>query len=334
MALTFMDGFDLYSTGAHISRRGWTPGLANVQLTTGRFGGQALRLPNTNNAVVSHPIPSDDTIAFGVALRCSNIAGHNANGSDVIQLLNGSTVIARIGVTSGGHIRIGRGDYTTNLIAGSASGVVLQDAWNYYEVEFTRNASTGAVNIYQNGTLVASASGANTGASSIDGIGFLSGIDNKDFDDMYVVNAATKLGEVKIETIRPVTPDTATKDFDRSTGSDNFANVDETLIDDDTTYNFSDDVGDKDLFDLANLGATPSAVKAVQLVLTARKDDTATREIRTNMKNGSTTTNGTTRGLATSYVMYTDIYETNPDDSNAFDGSDINAMQLGYEVVT
>ena len=333
MSLVFMDGFDLYSSAGHIARRGWVPGVAGISLQTGRFGGQALRISSANNIVVTKAIPSDDTISIGIAIRASNIGAHNANGSDVLQLLNGSTVIARMGFTSGGHVRVGRGDYTTNLIAGSASGLVLTDAWNFFELEFTRDSSAGAVNLYMNGTIVATASGANTGASAIDTIGILSGIDNKDFDDLYINNAATKLGECRIETIRP-SADTATKDWTRSTGADNFANVDETLVDDDTTYNSSQTVGQKDLFDLANLSSTPSSVLAVGLVLTARKDDAATREIRTNMKNGATTTNGTTRALSTSYAMYSDIYETNPDDTAAFDGTDIDAMQLGYEVVT
>jgi hypothetical protein len=334
MALVLMDGFDLYSSAAHISRRGWVPGAAGISLQTGRFGtGQALRISSANSVPVVHAITSDDTICVGVAIKSSNIGAHAANGSDVIQLMNGSTVIARVGFTSSGHVRIGRGDYTTNLIATSGPSIVLTDVYNFFEIEFTRDASAGEVDIYMNGTLVATASSANTGASAIDNIGLVSGIDNKDFDDLYVVNAATKLGECKIETIRP-SADTATSDFTPSTGSDNFAMVDETLIDDDTTYNSSATAAHKDLFDLANLAETPSAVKAVQLVLTARKDDTDTREIRTNMKNGSTTTNGTTRGLSTSYVMYTDIYETNPDDAAPFDGTDINAMQLGYEVVT
>lgn len=333
MAITFFDGFDLYGSASNISRQGWVNSTASLSLVAGRFGGQALRISSANAGVVVQTMSGDDTFAIGVAIRASSLAAHSANGSDVIQFLNGSTVIASLGFTSGGAVRVGRGDYTTNLICGSASGVVANDAWNFYEIEYTRSASVGAVNLYQNGTLIASASGANTGASSIDGIGILSGVDNKDFDDMYFANAATKVGEIKIEVIRP-SADTATKDWTRSTGADNFANVDDTTCDDDTTYNSSLTAGQKDLFDLSSLSGSPSSIKAVKPILIARKDDTDARSIRHNMKNGATTTDGTTRSLSTSYAFYSDIYETNPDDAAAFEPADITAMQLGYELVS
>jgi hypothetical protein len=335
MSIIFMDGFDLYNSSAEMARRGWVTGAA-AQGTpqTGRFGtGQAARMTSSNNNRLPIAITSDDTISVGLAIKFDSVASFSANGSEFLWFRSGSTDILRVGVTSSGHLRIGRGDFTSNLVAGSAAGLIVTGAWNYLEVELTRNASTGAVNLYLNGTLVASASSANTGASSIDNVALSGGFCNFDFDDMYIVDAATKLGEVSIQTIRP-SADTATKDWTRSVGSDNYANVDDATVDGDTTYNSSGTVSQKDLFDLVNLSGTPSSVKAVNLVMTARKDNSDLREIRTNMKNGSTTTNGTTRTLSTSYVMYSQIYETNPDDSAAFDGTDINAMQLGYEVVT
>lgn len=335
MAVVFFDGFDLYASASHLSRRGWT-GNSPTNFQTGRFGsGQSFRTAqaSTTNATTK-TLTATDTLTVGFGHKNSNVGTNNANGSDYLVLFNGTTVICRMGITNAGQVRFGRGDYTTNLICQSASGLVITDAWNYFEVEFTRNGSTGAVNIYMNGALIASASGANTGASSIDKVGLMSGNGgNTDYDDFYLLDAATKLGEMKCEVVRP-SADTATSDWTPLSGTDNFAMVDETLIDDDTTYNSSATVGQKDLFDLSDLSSTPASIAAVNIILTARKDDATAREIRHNMKNGATTTNGTTRALSASYVMYTDTYETNPDDSAPFTGADINAMQIGYEVVT
>lgn len=336
MAIKGYDGFDAYASGAQMSRAGWTLNSAPIgSFQTGRFGsGQALRLTNSNSNTLRFPIASDDTISIGIAMRFSNLAAHSANGNDWLLFYDASAnVIVRIGLSNDGKIKAGRGDYTSNLICESSAGVAVQDAWNYYEIELTRHASAGEINIYMNGTLVANASSANTGATAIGMIGIAGDRDNKDYDDFYVVDEATALGEMRCEIVRPVTPDTADADFTPSAGSDNYAMVDETIVDDDTTYNSSSTPGDIDLFDLSNLSNTPLSIAAVKPILIARKDNSTTRTARYKMVNGSTTTDGETTALSTSYSSISGIYETNPDTDAAWAASDINSMQLGYEVV-
>lgn len=334
MSIVFTDGFDLYGTMSDYVRRGWVQGSASIgALQTGRFGGRAGQLTNGNNQLTRLPIVSTNTISFGMAVKFSSLFGWGANGGEFLQLQNVGSTILRLGITNSGHIRLGRGDFTTNLVCGSASGVIITNNWHYVEVEITRNSSTGAATIYVDGVSVATASGVNTGASAFDAFGLNGGFETWVFDDIYITDVATKLGEMRVETIRPVTPDTATKDFTRSTGANNFDNVDDSQTDDDTTYNFSSTVGHKDLFDMANLSATPVSIKAVVPVVFARKDDAGTKTIRHNMKNGSTTTNGTSRNLTAGYLAYVNYYETNPDTAAAFTGANVNAMQLGYEVV-
>lgn len=333
MALVFMDGFDLYASASEMQRRGWVLGSASPNtMQTGRFGGRAFSLSNGNNILMFQPITATDAFAIGFAFKTDNVGSFGAGGGEILQFRNGATTILKLAIINNGRIALGRTDVTSTLICQSAINTIASNTWYYVELEITRHASAGVATIYVNGVNVATASGANTGASIIDSFGMNGGFTNVYYDDLYVTNTAAKLGECRIETLRP-TVDTATKDFTRSAGANNFDNVDDVQTDDDTTYNFSGTVGHKDLFDLANLSSTPLTVLAVQPILCAKKDNSATRQIRHNMKNGVTTTNGTTRNLSGSYLYYADIYVLNPDTAAAFDGTAVNAMQLGYEVV-
>jgi hypothetical protein len=337
MAIIFMDGFDMY-TQSTVARKGYggTPGSPN-NVDTGRFSGQSWKADSNANPMTTPTFTAIDSIAIGFAYQQQNVNSNYSTGKAMMTFRNGSTEICKLGVDQNGALKFGRGDFTTNNVCSSSNGAIVAGAWNYIEVELVRaTGSGGSVNVYLNGALVANASSTNTGASSIDNIAITTeaaSSGNRWIDDFYIVNTNTKLGECKIETLRP-TADTAQKDWTPNSGANNYSRVNNTTFDDDTSYNADATVGHKDLFDLADLSSTPSSIKAVQTVFVARKDDATTRTARVNMKNGSTTTNGTTRSMASTYGLWNDIYETNPDTSAAFTASNVNAMQLGYEVVS
>jgi hypothetical protein len=56
--------------------------------------------------------------------------------------------------------------------------------------------------------------------------------------------------------------------------------------------------------------------------------------VRTKLRSGTTTADGTTQGIATSYLPYGDLYETDPDTAVAWTPGGVNAMQVGIEVVS
>ena len=132
----------------------------------------------------------------------------------------------------------------------------------------------------------------------------------------------------------PPSADTATEDWTPSTGTNSAALLDEIPMNNDTDYVSSATVGHKDLFDMTNLGTTPTTIDGVQTVLAARKDDAATRDVRTNFKSGTTTVNGTTRAMSAGYVISSDLYLLDPDTGAAWTAAGVNASQLGFEVVT
>jgi hypothetical protein len=220
---------------------------------------------------------------------------------------------------------------TGGTVLGTSSSAIPSSAWQYIEVEFTRNASTGACNVYANGTQILALTGVNTGAADILVMGFAA-LNVSDFvDDYYVVSGATKLGEQRVVTIRP-DADTAQKDFTADSGTDNYARVNESPVNGDTSYVTANTNDAEDLYTLADLGVTPASITAVQAVVIARKDDAADRGVQTII-HGSTDTGGTVMGLSTSYAAAVDLYEENPETSAAWTESDVNALEAGMKLV-
>src|SRR3546814_9190275 len=62
-----------------------------------------------------------------------------------------------------------------------------------------------------------------------------------------------------------------------STAGDKYLMIDEGTCDQDSTYNTSNVVGDRDVFNLGTLDFNPNKIYAVVLTLIARKEDVATR---------------------------------------------------------
>jgi hypothetical protein len=102
--------------------------------------------------------------------------------------------------------------------------------------------------------------------------------------------------------------------------------------DGDTTYTSSSTLGQHDLFTVANLPIVPANILAVQQRVIARKDDAGARELQTELKSGTTTVQGTSTAISTSYGALITIYETDPNTSGAWSTAAVNALEAGYKV--
>jgi hypothetical protein len=335
MAIIMLDGFDFCSNAADVALLGYN-NAGPTSASTGRLGtSRCLQMTSSNSNVTAKGLPGGaiNSLSVGFAMQADNFGQRSATGDKLITFQAAGSQICSLGLNHLGQLRFGRTDFSGNLIVASDPGIVKLNVWHYIEIELVRaTGSSGSVNVYLDGILVAALASTNTGSAAIDAIGFSSGVGNVNYDDLYVVNAATRLGECRVETIRP-TSDTATKDFTRSAGSDNYLLVDDPTNDSDSTYNQSGTVGHKDLFGMGNLTGSPT-VKAVSPVFFARKDDATARTVRSYMVSGATTQNQTTRGMTTSYAAFQELYELNPDGSVAWDATSVNALQVGYEVVS
>jgi hypothetical protein len=324
MAITWIEGFDLYTSGNGVSGMPLRYTVQNSpSLSTGRFGvGLAGSFLNSG---LTWGITATDTLAHGFAIKFDALGNHT-----IFRYQNAGSNINEIAILSTGAVR-----WTQNgTTKGTSTVLISSGAWNYLEVELTRHASTGAVTVYLNGTAILTLTGQNLGASSIDMINMQGQNDGvtMHLDDMYLTNTAAKLGECRVDTLRP-SAETADQDWTPSTGTNNAANVDDSTYDNDTTYNSASVAGDLDIYDVSNLLFTPTSVVAVQTLLNVRKDDATFRSVRSKVRSGGTDGNGATRTLGTSYQVYADIYPNDPNTGSAWAVAAVNAAQLGVEVI-
>lgn len=326
MSITWMDGFDLY-TSTNDGTTKYTDWVGFESYPTGRLGvGQCINWGG--NSYINFPANHGSTTAdlsIGFAGRYENLN----NAGMILELRNGTTQICQLEINSAGSLIAKRGGTTLGT---SAAGVIATNTWAYIETEFTRHASAGVFKVYANGVQVLNLTAQNTGASDIDGVRVGAGNTQMYIDDLYVTNTATKLGECRIDTLRP-SADTATKDWTASTGVNNYACVDDTTFDT-ADYVSAASAGNKDYYNCADLSFNPASVFAVQVTTFAKKDDANTRTFRGNVKSSSSEANGATRGLSTSYSIYSDIFETDPNGSVAWTQASVNAAQVGIEVVS
>lgn len=330
--LILIDGFDLYSTGNPASNRwiGATGGTSSNGVRAGRLGGFALAGDQFLNATISVP-GAPTQFSMGMAFQAAtalpgfqaNLANWKVSGASQIQLLTNVD----------GSLSVLRGATTL----GTTAAVLTPNVWAYIEIECVISATVGVFNIYVNSVQVLALSGVNTKgqtATSIDQLTLFPGanVNNQLADDFYMTSVASKLGECRVETVRP-TADTAQKDWTPNSGSANFSRVNEATVDGDTSYISSSTPGQIDLYDFADLSSAPATIHAIQTTIIARKDDAAARTVRSKVKSSSTTGNGATTALSTSFASIRDIFVNDPNASAAWTGSTFNAAQMGVEEV-
>jgi hypothetical protein len=106
------------------------------------------------------------------------------------------------------------------------------------------------------------------------------------YDDFYCTSDPTLNGDFSAAILRPESD--VTSDWTPSTGSDNYAMVDDGIEHDgDTTYNEADTVGESDLFELEDTGLDPAeVVYAAQLVMVSKNIGPGTGSIAMNIDDG------------------------------------------------
>jgi hypothetical protein len=337
MSLMLIDGFDLYpaisgDAGMNVV---WTfNSTSSMGLDPGRFGGQAIR-SSQDRFIMSPVFALTANVSVGFAFKA---AGYPSGSEEICRLMSASGDQVIVGVNSSRQLIACRGSIATVL--GTSTETLSTGVWHYLEIEAVIDDVSGIVTVWLDGVKVIDLSGVDTKQQTeagVDRIRFqLNGLNQfstPTIDDVYITNGGTRLGESRVVVLYP-NADTADADWTPSTGVDHFATVDETTVNGDTDYVASGTVGDLDLYEMSDLGVTPDSIHAVQVTMCARKDDAATREVRSKVKSGATTANGAPHALTANYVYYRDIFETDPSISTAWTSGGVNAMRIGPEVVT
>lgn len=345
MAIVLVEGYDAYNGTSSATPGSLASSWYNIgsgfSLVSGRYGGQAVRCAQTISVTANmrKGLPTSLTQgAVGFAIRpifqSSGVwvqVGLWDSTNRGLSLRINQDLSISIGLNGGSNT-----DYNlATVFATTPAATLTLNTWSYIELEFTVSNTTGSYNLYVNGGLASSGTNLDTLSTSSYTVLCLGGTfagtsTTYEFDDVYVTDTATRLGEQRVETLYP-NADTAQKQWTASTGSDNYAMIDETTMNT-TDYVYTSTLNNYDLYDFGNLSTTPTSISAVTVSALAQKDNVGTRAIATPIKSSSTTSDGGNIYLAGGWSVSSRILETDPNTSTAWTASGVNNLQAGVKV--
>ena len=139
------------------------------------------------------------------------------------------------------------------------------------------------------------------------------------------------IGDVRYGAALVPTADTAVKWWEPSTGTDNYALLDE-LPPSDTDYVSSGSPGSKDLYEMSDwTEVSSSTIQFLVDWIRARKGTAGDQQIRSIVKSGGTESSGGSIDLSITYRYYGRILATDPDTSAAWEDAGVDALQAGQE---
>jgi hypothetical protein len=212
-------------------------------------------------------------------------------------------------------------------------------SWNFIEAKLTIADSGGTFEVRVNESVWVTFTGdtkqSSTQSTAVRIQIYGRGSDNA-IDDLYICDGTGStnnnyLGDVRVDTVRPIGAGNYAE-LSRQGSASNWDNVDDTIIDSDSSYNFSNTVGQRDTLDCGNLPSITGSIFGVQLNIAARKDDAGSRTLRSLTRVSSTDYEGASQNVGTDYRVYRQILEQNPNTAAAWTESQINTAEFGYKV--
>jgi hypothetical protein len=345
MSLLWLDGFDNYGTtvGSTVAPSGvlgryysYAVSSDKFYVGAGRVGGKSLDLTYSISLLhlKSPQLNNTDGTAciLGMAINSPLI------GSTSISILSvydqNGDINCYLKVAPSGHLEVVRSP--TTVVATSTKPIIF-DAWNYIEWQIEISDSATTI-VKLNGETILSATGIDTkyeaGATRVEKFGLYSTNYGALIDDLYILNmnatgASDFLGPIVVSSIRPTSDDTS--DWTPSTGTDNYAMVDEVISDDDTTYVATSTSGHYDIYGYGDLTYS-TAIPGMVLKSEVRDDAAASPSVYNVIESGTTTSDGTSAVVSSAtYTGVVRVSETDPDTAAAWSAAGVNAANFGLK---
>lgn len=240
---------------------------------------------------------------------------------------DGIDLHARIDFNTSNQIYVRNAAGTT--VATSTAAIPVT-TWGYIEVKVNAAASGSCVVKWNGETIINVSSDFQDGSTTAGRVIITPPYNIESYTDDWYIADDQFYGDCKVITIHPDSDGNYT-DFTPLSGN-NYENVDEVKADGDTTYNLGSAVGDKDTFGVT-VGALGGPVLGLQVTNRARKDSGAVAAIKSLVRSNSTDYNGTSeKYLSEEYEYIMDLWTTDPDDSNPWTQTKIEAAEFGVEV--
>lgn len=334
MALILAEPFDIYravnntASNGVLELHGWT--LTQTGALTyrdGRFSGAA-SLEMTSVSGILKSVAAHTTGIVQFALRPSAIPGSN---TEFMRLRNSAgTTLILFGMTSAGAIYAARAGGT---IIGTTSTTLFATSWHHVQIKYVvSNTTTGSIEIKIDGVTALNVGSVQTSdtSGSVEQFRMGFGVTLRVADLIMMDTTGSEMndfiGDVRFRRLA-VTSDVIAN-WTPSTGSDNYAMLDETVRD--TADYVSTFDAEADLYGVANLTSAPTSIKGVFVMWSGSRTNTETVQVRPLIKSNVTTSNGTTRTLASDGI-YSDFWALDPDTSAAWTIGGVDALQVGIE---
>ena len=353
MAVILVEGFDAYNgTGTSTAttvgvRSRWSvPDVTYTgSMVAGRFGGQAWRQAYSGGLQGgSISVSSASQGSVGVAIYVE-VAASNNTACQLVGFYSGGAGNTQrqfgIVLTTTGALAVFTGSANAGTVLYTTGpNVAPTGRWTYIEAEFLISDTVGYVNLYANGALVGSVSNVDTktlASGTFDTFVINNPADNPtysvSYDDIYVTDTPTRLGEQRVVTVVPTSDGTPSQWAASGGAVPPYTMVDEVLCNADVDYIFDGTVNDRAVFNMASTGATPVSVSAVQIGTFTRKTDTGTRAIQLQyVDSGGTAYDSASQTLGTNYGRQVSVLTNNPATATAWTPAEANALKTGVKV--
>jgi hypothetical protein len=338
MGIIWLDGFEEYTDDTEMEKVGYgvsSTRYVETSATQARTGSRSLYTSNTGStSYYDLSIKGDYTelwmgAAFYFPSYCSSYYG--ALGFTYMDY-NYPESIWDGGVRTGenGEIWI---EGAGTVLGTTSTQFYPLNGWFYLEVYVKKHNTAGEVIARLNGSVILSASGVDALRS---GTYITHAGAGRIFpcyiDDFYIADDGFH-GPLKVHTFTPDADGTYT-DFTRNTGSNDYEMVDEDIYDGDTTYVEGDAQGQKSSFGITTSGIT-GPIKAIGVRHWVSGVGDGPTKITPFVRSNSTDYSSSNEYLVVpDYYGRTDVYETDPDDSNPWTTSKLDNAEFGIEITS
>jgi hypothetical protein len=332
MTLLFIDGFDHYTSSQMVEKGYITVSSGGISSSYARFEGQGWRGNNINHYFEKDIGVNKSTIYFGIAIKkVIDIAPQYSSNYPLLTIYDEARAMQiRIHLMPAFSLKVYDG--ASNVLGESSNSVFPDQRWCYLEVKIIISDTVGEVEIKVDEAQVLNLTSKDTknGTDYIRYIRYraINASQETWFDDFYIDDAQFH-GDSRVLFFFPE-ENGSYSDFTPSAGS-NYENVDEVTPDDDDTYNVGNDEGDKDSYGVDASGVS-GIVRGVQVSNLLRKTGTLSVKTKELLKTGGSDFLGDEKTLSTDYHYGVKLWENNPDTSNPWTPSEVDAAEFGVEV--
>lgn len=337
MAIIWFDGFDHYGNGG--------AGITNLlegpyaQAILSQFpanvgpGGVGSAIGFTPSAIIRKVLPGN-RIGVGVGQRIyfqTSLPIGNG-GCRLLEWRDGANnTLATLYVESTGALTVRAGSSNAGAIWGRTDPIIVPQSWQHVEAFLLMSATVGELRIGVNGITLLDLDGLNTGATQTAQIASLysaSGV-NWYMRDLYVWdttgtdNNSGMQGDRQVITTFP-TSDGPNQDWTPSTGVTGW-NILAENPPNDATYVEALLDGDISDFGMGDIDTDITSISAIRLSARIKKTDAGIGTVKLGVSSSAVIAESAEIAVSTEFIFYSAIFEKDPNTTNRWTPTGVNA---------